>query len=213
MAEIVDLPAFRTRQAAARAEGRYLGIGFASLHRGGPGPEPRAAGGGVMGNENMRMRLDADGIVLGVHRPDAARAEPRDDVRPDRGRRARRAVRAGAGRRRRQRHRADRASDRRQPGGDDGRRRHAPHGRARCSERILDVSARPPRGQPRRPRDRRRRGRGAGRPRERDQRWPRSRRGAPEPTRSDPGVRRRRGRMVGRHPLRDRRRRRRDRAT
>jgi carbon-monoxide dehydrogenase large subunit len=63
MAEIVDLPSFRQRQAAARAEGRHLGIGFASYIEAAPGPN-EGGGGGVMGGENMRMRLDADGTVL-----------------------------------------------------------------------------------------------------------------------------------------------------
>ena len=63
MAAIVDLPTFRTRQAAARAEGRHLGIGFASYIEAAPGPN-EGGGGGVMGGENMRMRLDADGTVL-----------------------------------------------------------------------------------------------------------------------------------------------------
>ena len=95
------------------------------LHRGGPGAE-----------RGRRRRRDGEREHAhaprrrrhrpGVHRPDAARAEPRDDVRPDRGRRARCAVRAGAGRRRRQRHQPVR-DDRWEPGGDDGRRRHAAH--------------------------------------------------------------------------------------
>src|SRR3954469_18235000 len=63
MAEIVDLPAFRKRQAAARAEGKHLGIGFASYIEAAPGPN-EGGGGGVMGGEKMRMRLDADGTVL-----------------------------------------------------------------------------------------------------------------------------------------------------
>jgi carbon-monoxide dehydrogenase large subunit len=63
IAELVDLPAFRERQAAARAQGRFLGIGFASYIEAAPGPN-EGGGGGVMGNENMRMRLDADGTVL-----------------------------------------------------------------------------------------------------------------------------------------------------
>jgi carbon-monoxide dehydrogenase large subunit len=60
VAELVDLPAFRARQEAARQEGRYLGIGLASYIEGAPGP--RGEGGGL-GNEQMRMRLDPDGIV------------------------------------------------------------------------------------------------------------------------------------------------------
>jgi carbon-monoxide dehydrogenase large subunit len=63
MAELVDLPAFRTRQAEARAQGRHLGIGFASYIEAAPGPN-EGGGGGVMGGENMRMRLDGDGTVL-----------------------------------------------------------------------------------------------------------------------------------------------------
>jgi len=63
MAEIVDLPAFRARQADARAQGRHLGIGFASYIEAAPGPN-EGQGGGLMGGENMRMRLDADGTVL-----------------------------------------------------------------------------------------------------------------------------------------------------
>jgi aerobic carbon-monoxide dehydrogenase large subunit len=62
MAELVDLPAFRARQAEARAAGRYLGIGFASYIEAAPGPN-EGGGGGIMGNENMRMRLEPDGMV------------------------------------------------------------------------------------------------------------------------------------------------------
>ena len=63
MAEIVDLPAFRTRQAAARTDGRYLGLGVASFIEAAPGPRPEGGGGGVMGPEQVRMRLEPDGIV------------------------------------------------------------------------------------------------------------------------------------------------------
>jgi carbon-monoxide dehydrogenase large subunit len=63
MAAIVGLPAFRARQAAARTEGRYLGIGFASYIEAAPGPN-EGGGGGIMGPEQMRMRLDEDGTVL-----------------------------------------------------------------------------------------------------------------------------------------------------
>ncbi len=59
VAELVDLPAFRARQEAARAEGRYLGIGMANFIEAAPGPR----GGGGLGNEQMRMRLDPDGTV------------------------------------------------------------------------------------------------------------------------------------------------------
>jgi carbon-monoxide dehydrogenase large subunit len=60
VADVVDLPAFRARQEAARAEGRYVGIGMATYIEGAPGP--RGSGGGL-GNETMRMRLEADGVV------------------------------------------------------------------------------------------------------------------------------------------------------
>ena len=63
-AEIIDLPAFRVRQAAARAEGRHLGIGLATYIEAAPGPrEPGSGGGGIMGPEQMRMRLEADGTI------------------------------------------------------------------------------------------------------------------------------------------------------
>jgi aerobic carbon-monoxide dehydrogenase large subunit len=61
VAELVDVAAFRARQEAARAEGRYLGLGMATYIEAAPGP--RAPGGGGLGNEQMRMRLDEDGIV------------------------------------------------------------------------------------------------------------------------------------------------------
>ncbi|HVF32573.1 MAG TPA: xanthine dehydrogenase family protein molybdopterin-binding subunit [Acidimicrobiales bacterium] len=61
MAELVDVGAFRERQAAARAEGRYLGLGMATYIEAAPGP--RAEGGGGLGSEQMRMRLDDDGVV------------------------------------------------------------------------------------------------------------------------------------------------------
>ncbi len=58
--EVVDVASFRVRQEAARAEGRYLGLGMATYIEAAPGP--RGSGGGL-GNEAMRMRLDEDGIV------------------------------------------------------------------------------------------------------------------------------------------------------
>jgi len=60
MAELVDLPSFRARQAEARKEGRYIGIGMATYIEAAPGPR---GGGGGMGNETMRMRLEADGTL------------------------------------------------------------------------------------------------------------------------------------------------------
>jgi carbon-monoxide dehydrogenase large subunit len=59
--ELVDLADFRRRQEAARAEGRYLGIGMASYIEGAPGPKIQ---GRPLGNEQMRMELDKDGKVV-----------------------------------------------------------------------------------------------------------------------------------------------------
>ena len=60
IAERIDLASFRARQEAARAEGRYLGIGMATYIEAAPGPRGPSGG---LGNEQMRMRLDDDGIV------------------------------------------------------------------------------------------------------------------------------------------------------
>ncbi len=61
LAEIVDIPAFRRRQEAARAEGRYLGLGVASYIEAAPGPR---AGESPLGREQMKMELDEDGRLL-----------------------------------------------------------------------------------------------------------------------------------------------------
>jgi len=60
-AEVIDVEAFRARQAKAREEGKYLGLGMATFIEAAPGP--RGEGGGL-GNEQMRMRLDEDGTLL-----------------------------------------------------------------------------------------------------------------------------------------------------
>jgi aerobic carbon-monoxide dehydrogenase large subunit len=62
VAQLVDLPGFRRRQAAARARGRYLGIGVATFIEAAPGPRSAEAS-GPMGLETMRLRLEEDGIV------------------------------------------------------------------------------------------------------------------------------------------------------
>jgi carbon-monoxide dehydrogenase large subunit len=64
VAQLVDFPAFRRRQAEARAQGRYLGIGVATFIEAAPGPRTPEAGSGPMGNESMRLRLTEDGIVV-----------------------------------------------------------------------------------------------------------------------------------------------------
>jgi carbon-monoxide dehydrogenase large subunit len=61
MAQIVDLPAFRARQAAARAEGRYLGLGQATYIEAAPGVRE---GDNAVGSEQIRIELDLDGTVV-----------------------------------------------------------------------------------------------------------------------------------------------------
>ena len=63
VAQIVDLPGFRRRQAEARAQGRYLGIGVATFLEAAPGPRSPEAADGGLGLESMRLRLEDDGIV------------------------------------------------------------------------------------------------------------------------------------------------------
>ena len=60
VAQLVDFPAFRRRQAQARAQGRYLGIGVATFIEAAPGPRGPD---GALGSESMRLRLEEDGIV------------------------------------------------------------------------------------------------------------------------------------------------------
>jgi carbon-monoxide dehydrogenase large subunit len=59
--QLVDFPAFRRRQAEARAQGRYLGLGVATFIEAAPGP--RSPGGDAAGFESMRLRLTEDGIL------------------------------------------------------------------------------------------------------------------------------------------------------
>jgi carbon-monoxide dehydrogenase large subunit len=63
VAQLVDFPAFRRRQAEARAQGRYLGIGVATFIEAAPGPRSPGGPRGPMGMESMRLRLEEDGIV------------------------------------------------------------------------------------------------------------------------------------------------------
>ena len=64
VAQLVDFPAFRRRQAEARAHGRYLGIGVATFIEAAPGPRSPEGPSGPMGMESMRLRLTEDGIVV-----------------------------------------------------------------------------------------------------------------------------------------------------
>jgi aerobic carbon-monoxide dehydrogenase large subunit len=60
VAQLMDFPAFRRRQAEARAHGRYLGIGVATFIEAAPGPRGPD---GALGAESMRLRLTEDGVV------------------------------------------------------------------------------------------------------------------------------------------------------
>jgi carbon-monoxide dehydrogenase large subunit len=60
-AQLIDFAAFREQQEEARAEGRYVGLGLATYIEAAPGP--RSSSGGGMGGEQMRLRLEDDGIV------------------------------------------------------------------------------------------------------------------------------------------------------
>ena len=62
VAQLVDYPAFRRRQAEAREQGRYLGIGVATFIEAAPGPRPPGPD-GTLGMESMRLRLEEDGSV------------------------------------------------------------------------------------------------------------------------------------------------------
>ena len=63
VAQLVDFPAFRRRQAQARAQGRYLGIGVATFIEAAPGPRSPEGPSGPLDLESMRLRLTEDGIV------------------------------------------------------------------------------------------------------------------------------------------------------
>ena len=63
IAQLVDFPAFRRRQAEARAQGHYLGIGMATFIEAAPGPREPGGPSGPLGTESMRLRLEEDGIV------------------------------------------------------------------------------------------------------------------------------------------------------
>ena len=62
VAQIVDIPAFRRRQAEERARGRYLGIGVATFIEAAPGPRMPGVP-SAMGLESMRLRLAGDGVL------------------------------------------------------------------------------------------------------------------------------------------------------
>ncbi|HZQ57899.1 MAG TPA: xanthine dehydrogenase family protein molybdopterin-binding subunit [Acidimicrobiales bacterium] len=55
---------FRRQQESARAEGRCLGIGFASFIEAAPGPPEMRMGGGMFGGERAKVKLESDGHLL-----------------------------------------------------------------------------------------------------------------------------------------------------
>ena len=121
IASVVDFADFRRRQAAARAEGRLLGIGVASYIEAAPGPR---GGGGPLGAEKIRARLDADGTVV-VYTGQMPHGQGHQttlaQIAADQ-----MGVPFESGARRRRRHRPGAAGlHRRQPGGHHGRRRIA----------------------------------------------------------------------------------------
>ena len=126
--ELIDIDAFRVEQERARAAGRYLGLGIASYHEAAPGP-PNYFSSVSPGFRHADGRGGVDGdhagrFGRGLHVADAARAEPRDDVRSDRRRRARRVAPRREDRlRRHQPHAVRLHRHRRQPRRTDGRRR------------------------------------------------------------------------------------------
>src|SRR5262249_13011762 len=63
LAELVDFPAFRRRQAEARGHGRSRGVGVATFIEAAPGPRPADGPSGPLSTESMRLRLEEDGIV------------------------------------------------------------------------------------------------------------------------------------------------------
>ena len=89
--EALDVPAFRQRQRQARAERRYLGIGFATFsERTGYGtPAFAARGMGVTpGWETVELTMDPSGVSGTADRREPARPRAAHDARPTGRRRA-----------------------------------------------------------------------------------------------------------------------------
>ena len=55
--ELVGYETFRTQQAAARSEGRYLGVGFATFIEASPGPTELRRGAGPFSSERAKVSL------------------------------------------------------------------------------------------------------------------------------------------------------------
>jgi aerobic carbon-monoxide dehydrogenase large subunit len=62
--ELIDYDAFRQEQRAAREQGRYLGVGFATFIENAPGPPEMRLNGGMFGGEQAKVKLEADGHLL-----------------------------------------------------------------------------------------------------------------------------------------------------
>ena len=124
----IDLPAFRARQKQVRAEGRHLGIGFATFsERTGYGSSAFAARGMEItpGWENVIVSDRSVRLRRGAHRFLAARPGPAHHAGADHRRRDRRHAAGDQDRARRHRPLALRLGHLRQPLAGDLRRRHA----------------------------------------------------------------------------------------
>jgi carbon-monoxide dehydrogenase large subunit len=62
--ELIDYHGFRKQQAEARAEGRCLGIGFATFVEAAPGPPEMRVGGGTFARERAKAALQPDGHLV-----------------------------------------------------------------------------------------------------------------------------------------------------
>jgi carbon-monoxide dehydrogenase large subunit len=62
--ELIDYESFRREQEAARADGRYLGIGFATFIEAAPGPAEMRPDGGMFGGERAKVALQPDGHLV-----------------------------------------------------------------------------------------------------------------------------------------------------
>ena len=88
---MLDYKKFRAEQAAAREQGRLMGIGFSTyIEACSIAPSKVVGSLGAQAGlwESGKVRVHPTGRVTRVHRLALARAGARDDVRPDRGRRA-----------------------------------------------------------------------------------------------------------------------------
>src|SRR5262249_60895482 len=67
LAQVVDFPAFRRRQAEARARGRYLGIGVGTFIEAAPGPRSPEGPSGPVGAQAIALPPEGDGNGSVVH--------------------------------------------------------------------------------------------------------------------------------------------------